>query len=93
MKLNDYNAAVAQDVLAVIAALEAGTAMLGEVQAVLQSAIPRFENDGTGVPNAVRLAEADLEEIQFTTLLDEQVPAAVFRLDELRALIRDALDE
>jgi hypothetical protein len=30
------------------------------------------------------LAEADVEEIRFTTLLDEQHPAVVFRLDQLR---------
>jgi hypothetical protein len=40
----------------------------------------------------MRLAEADLEEIQFTTLLDEQVPAAIFRLDGLRASIEGSAD-
>lgn len=83
--MNEYNATVAQSVLAAISDLVVGTCTLAEVQAVLQSAISRFENDGSGVAEAVRLAEADLEEIQFTTLLDEQVPAAIFRLDELRA--------
>jgi hypothetical protein len=33
---------------------------------------------------AVRLAEADVEEIRFTQLLDEQRPAVVFLLDQLR---------
>jgi hypothetical protein len=92
MKMNDYNAQVAQDVLAAIGGLEAGSLTLGDTQAALQSAISRFENDGSGVANAVRLAEADLEEIQFTTLLDEQRPAAIFRLDELRTAIEDATD-
>ena len=92
MKMNDYNAAVVQDVLAAIARLETGTITLGDAQAVLQSVIPRLENDGSGVAYAVRLAEADLEEIQFTTLLDEQIPAAIFRLDELRTAIESATD-
>lgn len=92
MKLNDYNAAVAREVLAAIAGLEEGILTLGEVQAALQSSIQRFENDGSGIGTAVRLAEADLEEIQFTTLLDEQRPAAIFRLDELRAAIEDTTD-
>ena len=92
MTMNEYNAAVAQGVLTAIADLEAGKCTLAEAQAVLQSAIPRFENDGSGVAEAVRLAEADLEEIQFTTLLDEQVPAAIFRLDELRASIEGSAD-
>lgn len=92
MKMNDYNAAVAQEVLAAIAGLEAGTLGLDDTQAALQSAIARFENDGSGVANAVRLAEADLEEILFTTLIDEQRPAAIFRLDDLRTAIEGATD-
>lgn len=92
MTMNEYNATVAQDVLTAIADLEAGTITLAEAQAALQNAIPRFENDGSGLGEAVRLAEADLEEIQFTTLLDEQLPAAIFRLDELRARIEGSAD-
>lgn len=92
MTMNEYNATVAQDVLTAIADLEAGTITLAEAQAALQNAIPRLENDGSGLGEAVRLAEADLEEIQFTTLLDEQLPAAIFRLDELRARIEGSAD-
>lgn len=92
MNMNEYNAAIARHILTAIGDLEARTCTLAEVQAVLQSAIPRFENDGSGVAEAVRLAEADLEEIQFTTLLDEQAPAAIFRLDELRASIEGSAD-
>lgn len=92
MKMNDYNTTVARDVLDAIAGLEDGTLTLAEAQAVLQSAIPRFENDGSGIDVAVRLAEADLEEVQFTILLDEQRPAAIFRLDELRTAIEDVSD-
>jgi hypothetical protein len=88
MTMKEYNATVAHDILMAISALEAGTCTLAEAQAVLQIAIPRFENDSSGVAEEVRLAEADLEEIQFANLLDEQVPAAIFRLDELRASIK-----
>ncbi|WP_255414751.1 hypothetical protein [Pseudarthrobacter sp. AG30] len=38
----------------------------------------------------MRLAAADLEEIQFTTLRDEQVPAGIFRLDNLRTAVQIA---
>ena len=92
MKMNDHNVSVAKDVLDAISGLESGTLTLGDAQAVLQGVIPRFENDGSGLAKAVRLAEADLEEIQFTTLLDEQVPVAIFRLDELRTEIEGASD-
>lgn len=58
---------------------------LDQVQAALQSAMALLENDGSGVGEAVRLAEAVVEEIRFTRLLEEQRPAVTFRLDELLA--------
>jgi hypothetical protein len=87
MTLNDYNTAVAERLLAAITRFEAGTLTLADVHAAVHSAAPLFENDGSGVAEATRLAEADLEEIRFTVLLDEQRPAAVFRLDALRTAI------
>jgi hypothetical protein len=39
MTMNEYNAAVAQGVLAAISDLEVGTRTLADVQAVLQSAM------------------------------------------------------
>jgi hypothetical protein len=49
--------------------------------------LPSSKTTGSGVAEATRRAEADLEEIRFTVLLDEQRPAAVFRLDALRTAI------
>lgn len=92
MNMNEYNRTVAQDVLDAISGLERGDISVGDAQAVLQSAIPRFENDGSNIASAVRLAEGDLEEIQFTRLLSEQLPAAIFRLDELRIAIEEVTD-
>ena len=56
---------------------------LDEIQSALQSAFGLLENDGSEVAEAVRLAEADVEEIRFTRVLDEQRSAVVFRLDQL----------
>ena len=56
---------------------------LDEIQSALQSALGLLENDGSEVVEAVRLAEADVEEIRFTRLLEEQRSAVVFRLDQL----------
>ena len=56
---------------------------LEEIQSALQSASGLLENDGSEVVEAVRLAEADVEEIRFTRLLEEQRSAVVFRLDQL----------
>lgn len=86
--MNHYNLTLTKEVLAAIRNLEDGISTLAEVHSVLQSVVPLFENDGSGIGNAVRLAEADLEEIQFTTLDDEQRPAAIFRLDKLRAAVQ-----
>lgn len=85
--MNAYNAGVAARLSTAIQDFDAGLLSLAEVQSALQSAIPLFDDDGSGVADFVRLAEADLEEIQFTVLLDEQRPAAIFRLDELRATL------
>ncbi|WP_100348313.1 hypothetical protein [Luteimicrobium subarcticum] len=92
MKMNEYNSKVSSDVLAAISGLEIGSRSIGDVQAVLQSAIPQFENDGSEVADAVRLAEADIEEIQFTTLRDEQLGAVIFRLRDLRDILDEASD-
>lgn len=90
MKMNDYNATLSEGVLAAITGFEAGTLPLGGVQAVLQNVFPLLENDGSGIAEVVRLAEADLEEIQFTVVLEQQRPAAILRLAELRSTIEGA---
>ena len=88
--MNNYNGRLARKVLEAIKNLENGTSTLAETQSVLESIAALFENDGSGLENAIRLASADLEEIQFTTLRDEQVPAAIFRLNTLRAAVQPA---
>ncbi|QHK20341.1 hypothetical protein GU243_12025 [Pseudarthrobacter psychrotolerans] len=90
--MNVYNAGVAARLATAIQDYEAGLLSLAQVQSALQSAITLLENDGSGIADSVRLAEADLEEIHFTVLLDEQRPAAIFRLDELRATLGSAGD-
>ena len=40
---------------------------LDEIQSALQSALGLLENDGSEIVEADRLAEADVEEIRFTT--------------------------
>jgi hypothetical protein len=62
-----------------------------DVQRHLQSSLSLLDSGAGRLNDSIRLAEADLEEIRFTMLLDEQRPAAVFRLDPLRAAIADRL--
>lgn len=56
---------------------------LDGVQAALQSALSLIERDGTATAEVIRQAEADVEEVRFTRLRDEQRPAVVFRLDRM----------
>jgi len=66
-----------------IAEFSSGELDLGAVQAQLQQALGPLESDGAGVADLVRGAEADVEEIRFTRLLEEQLPAVTCRLDNL----------
>jgi len=93
MKASEYNAGILERLIQVIDEYIAGSIELDEVQGQLQAAMSLRENDGSGAQDLVRLAEADIEGIQFTMLRDEQRPAAVFRLDALREAIRDEGEE
>jgi hypothetical protein len=82
--MNAHNRGVVTRLAGKIDAFTSGKIELDEMQSQLQAALTLFERDGSTACEAVRLAEADVEEIRFTMLLDEQRSAAVFRLDELR---------
>lgn len=83
MKLSAQNQRVLDSLRASVTGFAAGDLDLDEIQAALQSRFGLLENDGTYVADLVRLAEADIEEIRFTRILDEQRPAVLFRLDKL----------
>jgi hypothetical protein len=82
--MNAHNREVIGRLLGDLDRFARGEIGLDSVQAALQAAPGILERDGTSAQEAIRLAEADVEEIRFSKLLDEQRPAAVFRLDELR---------
>ncbi len=75
-----------------IDAFTRGEISLEDVQSRLQSSLDLLESGNPLVPEAIRIAEGDLEEIRFARLLDEQRPAAVLRLDDLRFLINAELE-
>lgn len=87
MSLSDNNASIAARLAAAIRAFTEGLLTLDEIQASLQSAASLFENDGSGVAEVVRLAESDIEEIQFAVPRGEQRVAAINRLDQLQSSI------
>jgi hypothetical protein len=83
MNPNEYNRDVLGGLRASVQEFIVGELDLEEIQSALQSASGLLENDGSEVVEAVRLAEADVEEIRFTRLFEEQRSAVVFRLDQL----------
>lgn len=89
--MNVHNQGLVTRLIRDIDRFMSGEIELGEMQSQLQAALTLFERDGSTAGEAVRLAEADVEEILFTKLLDEQRPAAVFRLDQLREALTTEL--
>jgi hypothetical protein len=90
--MNANNRGVTTHLIREIDRFTSGEVEIGEMQSQLQAALTLFERDDSTALETVRLAEADVEEIQFTMLLDEQRPAAVFRLDQLRQALITELD-
>ena len=67
MSPNEYNRDVLGGLCALVQGFIVGELDLEEIQSALQSASGLLENDGSEIVEAVRLAEADVEEIRFTT--------------------------
>lgn len=93
MTPNEYNRDLLGGLRASVQWFIVGELDLDEIQSALQSALGLLENDGSEVVEAVRRAEADVEEIRFTLLLDEQRSAVVFRLDQLVRRLPGARNE
>lgn len=91
--MNEYNVGVLTRLIHAIDDCQKGEIEIDDMQARLQSALTLLETAGDAARHAVRLAGEDLEEIRFTMLLEEQRPAAVFRLDDLRATLSDVLSQ
>ena len=85
MSQTDQNQDLLRRLRASIAAFAAGDMDLDGIQAALQSTMTLLENDAADAARTVRLAEADVEEIRFTTLLAEQRPAVLRRMEDLVA--------
>lgn len=83
MRLNKYNEERVARLLALVESFDGSVGELDGLQAQLQSEVSLLENDGSGVAELVRLAEADVEEIRFTRLLEDQGAAAVLRMRRL----------
>jgi hypothetical protein len=90
--MTETNHAIIASLIDSIDQFEAGDLGITEVQELLQMSFDLLERGPQDFASAIRLAEADLEEIQFTMLLDEQRPAAVFRLDSLREALQSGLE-
>jgi hypothetical protein len=91
--MTSSNAQTIRSIIQGIDAFIAGRADLDDIQSLLQACEDQFERGSLNCGEDVRLAEADLEEIRFGRLLEEQRPAAVFRLDDLRTALVRALED
>lgn len=87
--MNEYSRGVVVRLIDSIDDFQKGAIELDDLQARLQSSSTLLETDARAAQNALRLAEADVEEIRHTMRLDEQRGAVVFRLDDLRATLAE----
>lgn len=92
MTRSTYNEGLVDRVRNAVVAFQIGDLDLDGIQATLESAISIVERDGSRTADVIRAAEADVEEIRFTRLLDEQRPEVVFRLDQLLAEFEEDTD-
>jgi hypothetical protein len=90
--MNAHNRDAVTRLVGVIDRFTSDGVELDEMQSQLKSTLALLERDGSTASEAIRLAEADVEEIRFARLLDEQRPAAVFRLDQLRDALMTELE-
>ena len=88
--MNANNERVVSRLRGTISSFHAGETDVDAILASLRGEVGLAENDGSGLADLVRLAEADIEEIRFTRLQAEQRPAVARRLDELAAALEDA---
>lgn len=89
--MNENNTLVLGRLVESIDEFVSGGIEIDDIQSRLASSLALIEMDGSSVEHSIRVAEADVEEIRFTMLLDEQRPAATFRLDDLRATLLEEL--
>jgi len=89
--MTQTNRTVVSALLDAIDGFVAGELDIPDIQARLQSGLGLLERGLGDVSSVIRFAAADLEEIQFTMVLDEQRPAVVFRLNSLRGQLAAAL--
>lgn len=83
--MSSVNRRIVQSVIDSIDRFIEGGISLGGLQSALQSGLGALERSPARFTEMIRLAEADLEEIRFTMLLEEQKSAATFLVDSLRA--------
>jgi hypothetical protein len=87
--VNEANKKVLTSLITSIDTFTRGEMDLEDIQARVRSASTLLERDTPDLSDELRQAENDLERNEFLTPLDEQRPAAVLLLNELRSVIAD----
>jgi ABC-type phosphate transport system auxiliary subunit len=71
----------------------AGRSDIADLQERLEANSSALDRSYEPLNSQLRSLDADLEEIQFTMLKDEQRPAAVFRLEPVQEAVASALGQ
>jgi hypothetical protein len=85
--------AVLEDALRAIDDFIGGVGEIADLQARLEADASALDRSFDSVIKELRSLDADLEEIRFARLLDEQRPAAIFRLESARESVAIALEK
>lgn len=84
---------ILENVLSAIDSFVSGIGDIADLQARLQADASALDRRFDSVIRELQSLDADLEEIRFARLRDEQRTAAVLRLDAVRESVTAALDE
>lgn len=84
---------ILEDVLQAIDSFAGGLGDIADLQSRLEADALALDRSFDRVIRELRSLDADLEEIRFARLRDEQRPAAILRLDPVRESVLAALAE
>ena len=91
--MSDENTRALETLLRALDDFVRGSLSIEDLQWYLESTSSLLDRRFADVSRELNAAEFDLESIRFTVLRDEQMPAAIFRVDPVRELVARRLAE
>jgi hypothetical protein len=83
---------ILSSILAAIDGFVSGDGNIAELQSQLEANSSALDRTYEPLTREINALDADLEEIQFTMLSDEQRPAVILKLESIREAVISALD-